>query len=391
MVLTERSGGGTEAALADLLPAGRDLAGEAGGAPRVFAARDGGGAERVYTVTPLVPGVAYAMGIWSPAQGALAVGPLARAPLLFPLLMWAVSLLVAFVAINRMVIRPVRALGSRMRRFARDRTLPPVPNRDAPRELRDIGAAFRHTAEEILHDEARMEKAFRERGVLLREVHHRVKNNLQLISSIISMQARRSPEPAMRQTLRRLQDRVLTLATIYRQLYTSEDMGDVDAADVLRAVARQETGGRPGGLPAGVVLDLDLQPLAMVPDQVVPLAFLASEALANAVAQAGAGPAHIGVCLRATEVEGAPGARFCIDNDTVRNGEGVRGPGGPEGVRGLGTHLIRAFAAQLGGPPEIEDGGGTYRVSVTFPLHAAPAGDAPEVTAAGPETVPTPS
>jgi two-component sensor histidine kinase len=206
------------------------------------------------------------MGIWTPEQAGQGADA-ERAPLLFPLLMWATSLRVAFWAIHRLVIRRVTELVARMRRFGRDRGLPDRPPAfGTPFELREIDQAFRQMGDSILQDEARMENAFRERGVLLREVHHRVKNNLQLISSIISMQLRRMPEPQMRAILRRLQDRVLTLASIYRSLYTSPDMGDVNAAPVIRAIIEQELRASEGRVEA----TLDIEDLVLDPDKVVP-------------------------------------------------------------------------------------------------------------------------
>nr|WP_256439134.1 sensor histidine kinase [Rubellimicrobium arenae] len=206
-----------------------------------------------------------------------------------------------------------------------------------------------------------MENAFRERGVLLREVHHRVKNNLQLISSIVSMQMRRMPDPRVRGILRRLQDRVLTLASIYRSLYTSPDMGDVNAAPVLRAIVEQELRSSPDRIEAV----LDIEDMALDPDKVVPLAFLAAEAVSNALA-------------RAVAPEGRPSLSVTLHREgeraTLRIANSYIAQPTPEesAGRGLGHHLIQAFAAQIGGPVETEVRDGVYRLSVTFPVDPQP-------------------
>lgn len=343
--------------MADQLPADLSLAEEAHGKPRVFRSPSLGGDDRVYTVTPLVSDVAYALAVWTPQQAGQGIGWLTHSPLVFPLLMWAVSLAVAFWAIHRLVIRRVNELVARMRRFGRDRSLPDrPPSPGTPFELREIELAFRQMADSILRDEARMENAFRERGVLLREVHHRVKNNLQLISSIISMQLRRMPEPRMRLILRRLQDRVLTLASIYRSLYTSPDMGDVNAAPVIRAIVEQELRSAEGRVEA----TLDIEDLVLDPDKVVPLAFLAAEAVSNALARAGS-------------AEGRPSLSVTFHSDedraTLSIANSLASATAPaEPAQGLGQHLISAFAAQVGGPVEIEAGDRLYRLSVTFPV-----------------------
>lgn len=332
--------------LAALLPAGRALADERAGAPRVFEATDAAGRERLYTVVPLVPEVAYAMGVWSPADA----GPRDEAPLLFPVVMWAASLLVAFYGMHRLVVSHVSTLGARMRRFAQDRGIGP-PLQGAAPELREIDESFRAAARSIVEDEARMEAAFRERGVLLREVHHRVKNNLQLISSIISMQVRRTGDAPTRALLRRLQDRVLTLAGIYRVLYTGADMGAVNAAEVLGAIIDRELqDARPRA-----AVEVALDDLVLDPDKVVPLAFLVAEALSNAVARLGGPEPRLQVTLRR---EGEA-ARLDLVNTT--------GPGA-QARQGLGAHLIRAFAAQMGGAVEEAAEDGLHRLAVTFPL-----------------------
>ncbi len=363
-VLTSRAAVEGAPPLAELLPPQFSLARAMGSEPKVFTQQSGLGTEQVYTVAPLVPGVAYAMAVWSPRQAAQGGGGFRESPLTFPLLMWLTSLVVAFWAIHRLVIRRVTVLGGEMRHFGLNRSLsPPRSSFGAPHELREIEGAFRQMADSILQDEARMENAFRERGVLLREVHHRVKNNLQLISSIISMQVRRLPEPQVRQILRRLQDRVLTLASIYRTLYTSPDLGDVNAAPVLRAIVEQELRSAEGRVEA----TLDIEDVVLEPDQVVPLAFLAAEAVSNAVARASTAPGarpSLSVTLHRENER----ARLTIANSLA---EGAPAPSDP--VRGIGQHLIHAFASQIGGPVESDVGERLFRLSIAFPVLAAPA------------------
>ncbi len=375
-----------------LLPPGLDLEAVAGGGGRVFPAEDAEGEPRIYTVAPLLPGTLYAMGVWTPAQGAVGREDWAATPILFPIGMWLASLMVAFWAANRLVVRPVGGLVERMRRFGADRSLSdePLPA-DAPRELREIEGAFRQTAHAILQDEARMENAFRERGVLLREVHHRVKNNLQLISSIISMQMRRAPDARTRLILRRLQDRVLTLAAIYRSLYTSPDMGQTSVAPVLKAIVEAEVAAHRGR----VSISLGLEDVVLDADKAVPLAFLVAEAVSNAVLQAGQAPGErrVGVTLTQAGSE----ARLVVTNTMPQGApQGEAPPDGPGRgsharadtldapargpsaglAQGLGSRLIEAFATQLGGRTEAGSQDGSYRLAVTFPVDAGP----PEAT-----------
>ncbi|MGX9855845.1 sensor histidine kinase [Limimaricola variabilis] len=343
--------------LETLLPEGFDLASKTGLRATATAARSPSGERLVYAVTPLVTGAVFALGVWPASEGF--ASPLL--PSLFPVLMWAASLLVAYYAIHRLVIRHVSRLGRSMRRFGANRQLPPRGSAsDMSRELREIEGEFVQMAGNILQDEARLEDQLRERGILLKEVHHRVKNNLQLISSIMSMQMRRTRDATTREILSRLQDRVLGLATIHRTLYESEDVGRVNAARLLREIVAQQSGG--AGTRADLAVKLDLEDLELLPDQAVPLSLLTSEALANALANAAPdaeGAVWISVALRREE-----NGMACLE---IANSAAARdaASAGPRG-QGLGMNLIQAFAAQLGGPSETRHEAGVYRLTTRF-------------------------
>ncbi|EYD71368.1 sensor histidine kinase [Limimaricola hongkongensis] len=350
--------------LETLLPEGFDLREKTGLRAVAASGRSPEGEQLVYAVTPLVTGTVFELGIW-PASGAFA-SPLL--PSLFPILMWAASLLVAYYAIHRLVIRHVRRLGRSMRRFGTSRQLPQQGSTgDMSRELREIEGEFVQMAGNILQDEARLEDQLRERGILLKEVHHRVKNNLQLISSIMSMQMRRTPDATTREILSRLQDRVLGLATIHRTLYESQDVGRVNAARLLREIVAQQSGAsspRPE-----MTTRLDLEDLELLPDQAVPLSLLTSEALANALANAAPdaeGAVWVSVSMRAeaggmVRIEIANSAGAAPQGHEEASGKGPR-------AQGLGMNLIQAFAAQLGGPSETLHEGNVYRLSTAFPV-----------------------
>jgi hypothetical protein len=86
--------------------------------------------------------------------------------------------------------------------------------------------------------------------VLLREVHHRVKNNLQLIASIMNMQMRRAKSPETKALMKGLQERVMSLATVHKELYQTTGLADVRADELLGDLVRQIVGmaSAPGGL-----------------------------------------------------------------------------------------------------------------------------------------------
>ncbi len=381
-----------------LLPEGVDLADYVTFRTFAFTGRDRGGADRVFAVTPIVPGTVYAMGSWDPPRAFQTLMGSPATVGLFPVLMWMASLIVSYYAVHRLVIRHVRDLGRKMRRFATDRHVPAASSAgDMSLELREIEEEFLQMAAGIVQDEAQLEDTVRERGILLKEVHHRVKNNLQLISSIMSMQMRRTTDMTTKSILSRLQDRILGLATIHRTLYQSDDMGRVNAAHLVREIVGQQAVG--AALEGEVRVTLDLDDLELLPDQAVPLSLLTAEAVANATNNLGKpaeGPPWITVVLRNRGAEGwieiansvgpktpgreeeAAGAGFGPGRAPAMPAAArMPGPGaafapaglGGDGARrrglGLGMNLIHAFAAQLGGHCDIQSDR-DYRISTAF-------------------------
>ena len=138
-------------------------------------------------------------------------------------------------------------------------------------------------------------------------MHHRVKNNLQLIASILNLQMRQAVTPEARTLMKGVQDRVMSLATIHRGLYQTSGLTDIMASELLSDLARQVVGlGTGGG--RSVTLESNLDPVRLTPDQAVPLALLTTEALTNALkyagAPAGGGAAWLRLGLRHDAVAG---------------------------------------------------------------------------------------
>ena len=359
-----------EAEAIDDLPEGFDLAQIAGQGNAVFHGLTGNGSSATFVVAELIPRRLYALGTW-PEGAAGPVGLRAAVvPMLFPALMWAASLGVLYFAVYHLVIRHVRTLNRQMRRFAlgqRD-ALADLP-RSAPAELRELGSTFRKMTWIIARDESEREADLAEKTMLLKEVHHRVKNNLQLIASILNLQMRQLGDPAARGVLQSVQDRVLGLATIHRSLYEGTQLSALHADRVLSDILRQllSLGVAPG---SGIEVQTRLDPLRMAPDRLVPLSLLLTEAVTNALKHIGRperGAPWLEIGLTA---EGGV-ARLSVINST---GE----PLGAEKTEGastqLGAELIEAFALQLDGTLErgpVEEAQGTaFALTLRFALAA---------------------
>lgn len=358
---------------AAVLPADRSLKALAGPEAVAFTATDGSGAERVYAVIPLIPQQVYALGS-RPAEAGVTGGMwLASMPVVAPALMWVASLGVALVAVHRLVIRYVARLSAAIRAFASgSRTVTEVRMDGAPLELAEIGEALETMMDNVIRDEAELEDMVHQREVLLREVHHRVKNNLQLVASIMNMQLRRAESPEARAALLSLQDRVLGLASVHRELFQTAGLADIHADELLGGIVVQLQN-RHDAQGNGYAIARDVDHIRMTPDQAVPLALLATEGLGNAMRHAALTGQRTREIVFRLKKDGIGAARLEIENrlDETPDLFDATPP-----AAGLGAQLIAGFAQQLGGHVERTTADGRYVLAVRFPLRALSEGEA---------------
>lgn len=125
--------------------------------------------------------------------------------------------------------------------------------------------------------------ALRQKTALLHEVDHRVKNNLQLVSSLLLLQARRADDPAARRALGDAQSRVNSVATVHRRLFQGDDVERFDVSAFIADLAFDAVGEarRPD-----IALRLELEPAHLDIARAAPLALLVGELLANVVRHA---------------------------------------------------------------------------------------------------------
>lgn len=344
------------------LPAGRTLKSMAGALPLSFSGLSVAGNYRSFSVVPLAEGKLYVLGTWPVDLSQSALG--ARvSPFVFPVLMWVASLLVAGLAAEGMVIRHIRALGRSITAFARgNRLVLDLDMSSSPLELRQLGAAYLTMTDNILRDEAELEDMVHQKEVLLREVHHRVKNNLQLIASIMNMQMRQAKSLEAKEVMKSVQDRVMSLATIHRELYQTSGVTDVRADELLRDIVRQVVNmGTGPGRRFEVTTAFD--DLRLTPDQAVPMSLLLTEAMTNALKYAGAAEGALPTLHISLRRFGAGDAVLEVVNSIGENAPLAEGTG-------LGSQLLAAFTMQIGGTLEVGTVGDTYRLRTTFPIRS---------------------
>lgn len=338
-----------------------------------FLSLSGAGDSRVFSVVPLVPGELFALGTWPADQDNKVDPAIISIPLLAPAMVWIASLVVAWLSVEWLVNRPIRRLNSAINAFASgSRKLTDVDVSGAPLEIREMAAAFESMTEAVIRDEAELEDTLHQKEVLLREVHHRVKNNLQMIASIMNMHGRKARTVETRQVIKGLQGRVMSLATIHRELYQTTGVGDVHAAELLDAIARQ-TVNVAAGPERRFDLNLKMDDIRMTPDQAVPLALLVGEGLMNAVACARTSAPDVWP-LNLSLTQTAPDAALLQIEGSA--GEGAHAvPETMEESYGLSAQLMAVFALQLGGTLDQAVADGHYKLRIEFQLRPLTEGE----------------
>jgi two-component sensor histidine kinase len=293
-----------------------------------------------------------------------------------PLLAFALALIAVLIATERSIGRWIAYLQRIASIYARGRfTVRPVRASGAPPEIRDLAETLDSMAAAIAARDAALTEHLAQKDQLLLEIHHRVKNNLQVISSLLNIQQRALVDPAARAAIADTRQRIAALALIYRTLYQGPDLRRVDLREFLEELMGMLVTGESGHAPL-VRTEFACDPLIVDPDRLAPIALFAVEAVSNARKHGldDGGKLIVTFTVRAAEAELAI-------SDT-----GIVGQKAAVGT-GVGRTLMTAHARQLRGVASFEanDGGG-LTASLTFPLPAAPADQA----LAAPEAPPAP-
>ncbi len=334
------------------------------------AGRDG--LVRTYVAKDIADGALFAVvGLpfsspWSSLDAGLLLGIFA------PTVMMALAVLLIWLASDYLVIRHIRALAGSARAYSRGdlRARPALAGASA--ELRELAQTFGRMAERIDSRERELKGTIEQKEVLLREIHHRVKNNLQIVTSLINLRSQAIQSPAARQVMLEAQTRIKALALVHRNLYEQEDVQSVELhaflgelSDILASIADPEVAGR-------IEVRNRIDPTRVSADQAIPIALLITEALSNAFKHAY--PEGLSGPVEVSLENFGDHARLVISDHGVgflEKPEDADGQGGQIVVqRGIGLTLIELLAKQTGGTLDI-DGRRGVRITLDFPLARA--------------------
>lgn len=211
--------------------------------------------------------------------------------------------------------------------------------------------------------EAELRQSLAEKEALLKEVHHRVKNNLQIISSLLNLQEEELEDPLTERRFRESQNRIRSMALIHELLYRSEDLTRIDFADYLDQLVHHVVRSY-GPAGQGVRPVLSVEPETMDLDCAIPCGLIVTELVANAIEHA------------FPERGGSVAVSFRTENGRHRlsvadDGIGLPPEIDPQRSDSLGLKLVAALARQLGGELELAVDRGT-EFSITYDPRRAP-------------------
>jgi two-component sensor histidine kinase len=196
---------------------------------------------------------------------------------LLPLLMWLAAAIISWLVMNRLLLRPLSVMQRAVAAYGgggRRLSIPAIATPAA--EIRRLADAFQHVAQTVAIHEAELEQAIARQVKLTREVHHRVKNNLQVIASLLNLHARGATTADATAAYASIQRRVDALAIVHRHHYAAQD--ENYGIQLRSLIGELATNLRASAGPSPLVtMLLDVAPIRVSQDMAVAVAFLTTE------------------------------------------------------------------------------------------------------------------
>jgi two-component sensor histidine kinase len=258
--------------------------------------------------------------------------------LAFALLAMLLAVAGAWIATHVLINLPIRAIVETARRREAGAVVP-FPAVSSSAEFGQLSAALSRMSDRI-HD------LLEQKGLLLRELQHRVMNSLTLLSSVLDIQRRHVGDAVAREHLERARDRVIAMATVYRYLYQTDTSESVEFSGFLRVICEESQNAYAGAHKPTITVDAER--LELSGSHAISLAMLTHELITNA--------------LKHAYPEGQPGSIAVTlkreGDDTIALRVADRGRGMPDDFQleqssSLGMRVIATTVRQLRGTLEI--------------------------------------
>lgn len=339
----------------------RAVAEEAGTTISTLSLRDS--AQRVVQIIPTPAGARLQHSEWSIGGGQatarigtpeMKLGNLDRLALLLPVMMWVAAALITWLLVTRLLIRPLRRLERAVSAYQPGESELDLPDELGPSaEIQQLRDSFGNAIHRIDQSEREMVQALDGQRRLVREVHHRVKNNLQVVASLLNIHGRNATSPGSRDAYVAIGRRVGALAVVHRNHFAElEENRGIALRALLSELGTELRASAPDAARA-FVIDLDVEPLHTTQDAAVAVAFLVTEIVEYAMLHAPADAVEIDL-RRIGELT----ARLTLSSQ-ILNPDATDDPEKVQFER-----IVAGLAKQLRSPLERKLG----RYSVEFPI-----------------------
>ncbi|MGD8353795.1 MAG: PAS domain S-box protein, partial [Pseudomonadota bacterium] len=217
---------------------------------------------------------------------------------------------------------------------------------------RDI-TDLKNTQNALLRSEEQLKASLVEKEMLLREIHHRVKNNLQVISGLLDLQAHHIRDPVDRELYKDSQNRVITMALIHEALYQSTNLSQVDFAEYIRNLCENLMVSY-GADRNRIKLEIEAEKTEMVVDTAIPCGLIINELITNALKHAFPGDRRGTISLTFRRMRNRNYLLVVSDD-----GVGIPRDMDINDTSTLGMQLVSALTGQLGGTLKVRRSAGT--------------------------------
>ncbi|MFM9863800.1 MAG: sensor histidine kinase [Micropepsaceae bacterium] len=270
--------------------------------------------------------------------------------LLLPVLMILLASLAILMATDRLVVRWLETLGRMATAYGKgDYSTRPQALNEAPQEFRVLGTTLSDMASAVQERDRSLKEALAQKELLVKEIHHRVKNTLQIVLSLLNLQSSRLRDPDAKEAIDQARARINTLAVATRAIDELGLDGGIDLKPLLMEAIEQvqrsaeETH-------TNVTVSVDLATCKVSGDTAIPLMLFVNEAVTNAYSHGYPEPesgGRISISLR-------PAGDARMDLVITDEGRGF-GTQQPHADTGVGNRLMQALAQQVSGTMTIRN------------------------------------
>ena len=292
------------------------------------------------------------------ARGALSTLINPYTAVLLPIFAWMVGFGLIWLGTQSLLITPLAKVRGAARHYAQGKLDSRVRLSDsAAGEVHGLANTFNRMAGQLEDRDARIADNLDEKDTLLREIHHRVKNNLQIITSLLNMQERKVSSEEAIGAISETRSRINAIAAVHRGLYESDDLRSIDVSPFVTRLIGSISESL-GVEQRGMTVGYEVEPCTLTADNAIPVALFIVEAVGNAVEHGLSEGGSVTVSIR----KPAPAEL------EVRVADTGRGVADTASMRGIGTRLMQGFARQLSGELVYSDNEPGLVATLTIPL-----------------------